>query len=277
MTRSVSYGPSITFSIGNNILHDLAEPAAASDAATKNYVDGLTSTSASFATPAFTLSTANSAGTSTSLVRSNAQIAVFNVTAPVTQAFSDVAATGSAAFAARQDHTHGMPATPVTSIRKTGSSGITGSFTLSQGVNVSLTQSGSDVSFAVANSLFGGAPWTTVVKAGIIEVELFGIYASPAGAGTPDLKVTIAEDNVARGIAAVTTFTAADAAFIGPVGLLNTTSTIPGTAATNRAFMLYGWLASTGAAVSTWWAQNTSGVNPTIMRAGSIIRWRQII
>jgi hypothetical protein len=34
------------------------------------------------------------------------------VTAPVTQAFSDVAATGSAAFAARRDHRHGMPDAP---------------------------------------------------------------------------------------------------------------------------------------------------------------------
>ncbi len=40
---------------------------------------------------------------------------LFDATVPVTQAFSDVAATGSATTAARRDHVHGMPsATPVT-------------------------------------------------------------------------------------------------------------------------------------------------------------------
>jgi len=66
------------------------------------------------ATPAIVLGTAAAAGSATTVIRSDATIAAFDATAPVTQAFSDAAATGSAAYAARRDHVHGMPANPVT-------------------------------------------------------------------------------------------------------------------------------------------------------------------
>jgi hypothetical protein len=65
--------------------------------------------STSFAAPALTLSTANSAGVATTAVRTDATILAFDTTSPVTQAYSDAAATGSAAVAARRDHKHGMP------------------------------------------------------------------------------------------------------------------------------------------------------------------------
>lgn len=65
-----------------------------------------------FATPSIVLGTSAAAGAATTVIRSDSTIAAFDATAPVTQAFSDVAATGSAAFAARRDHKHGMPASP---------------------------------------------------------------------------------------------------------------------------------------------------------------------
>ncbi len=62
-----------------------------------------------FATPAIVLGSAAAAGAATTVIRSNATIAAFDATVPVTQAFADAAATGAAAFAARRDHKHGMP------------------------------------------------------------------------------------------------------------------------------------------------------------------------
>lgn len=63
-----------------------------------------------FATPTIALGTAAAGGALTSVIRSDATIAAFDATVPSTLAYSDAPATGSAAFAARRDHVHGMPA-----------------------------------------------------------------------------------------------------------------------------------------------------------------------
>lgn len=65
-----------------------------------------------FASPSTTLGTAASAGSSGTAIQTDATIIAFDVTAPSTQAFGDVAATGAAAVAARRDHKHAMPAAP---------------------------------------------------------------------------------------------------------------------------------------------------------------------
>ena len=64
---------------------------------------------AEFATPAIVLGTAAAAGSAETVIRSNATIAAFDATVPVTQAFADAAAAGAAAVAARRDHKHAMP------------------------------------------------------------------------------------------------------------------------------------------------------------------------
>lgn len=69
-------------------------------------------TAVSFATPAIVLGTAAAAGAATTVIRSDSTIVAFDATVPVTQAFGDAAATGSAAVAAHRDHVHGMPASP---------------------------------------------------------------------------------------------------------------------------------------------------------------------
>lgn len=63
-------------------------------------------------TPALVLSTTNAAGVASTFIREDDQLALFDATAPTTQAFGDSAATGSAAIAARRDHKHAMPAAP---------------------------------------------------------------------------------------------------------------------------------------------------------------------
>ena len=55
------------------------------------------------------LSTTNAAGVATTFLRTDDQLALFDATAPVTQASADVAAAGSATVTARRDHRHGMP------------------------------------------------------------------------------------------------------------------------------------------------------------------------
>ena len=64
----------------------------------------------SFATNALLLGSAAAAGAAATTLRSNDTIAAFDTTAPSTQAFSDAAAVGTIAFAARRDHKHAMPA-----------------------------------------------------------------------------------------------------------------------------------------------------------------------
>jgi hypothetical protein len=76
--------------------------------------DRTTASSVSYATPAIVLGTAAAAGAASTVIRSDSTIVAFDATVPVTQAFGDAAATGSATVASRRDHVHGMPATPST-------------------------------------------------------------------------------------------------------------------------------------------------------------------
>lgn len=76
------------------------------------YIAGSGGSSVTFGTPSLSFGTSNTAGATDEVIRRDAGLAIFDATVPVTQAFSDTAATGSAAFAARRDHKHGMPASP---------------------------------------------------------------------------------------------------------------------------------------------------------------------
>ncbi len=63
----------------------------------------------SYAAPALTLGTANSAGAASTLIRTDATILAFDATTPSTQAFSDAGTVGAATVASRRDHKHVMP------------------------------------------------------------------------------------------------------------------------------------------------------------------------
>jgi hypothetical protein len=77
----------------------------------KMYADGEAmpgSGSVSFAVPNLTLGTANAEGVATTSIRSDATILAFDATVPGTIVPDASAAAGSAAVAARRDHTHGI-------------------------------------------------------------------------------------------------------------------------------------------------------------------------
>ena len=110
-------------------LGDAAAVGAGAVAARRAHVHGRES----FGTPALVLSTTNGAGTATTPIRSDGQIALFDATVPVTQASADAAATGSAGIAARRDHRHGMPTlaaggTPAPVLATTNAAGVATSF-----------------------------------------------------------------------------------------------------------------------------------------------------
>ncbi len=109
--------------------------------------------SVSFATPAIVLGSSAAAGSAGTAIRSDSTIAAFDATAPTTQAFGDAAAVGTAAFAARRDHKHAMPATPVTGLSKNGSTVLTSAVTLSAGAGISLTQASQDIAIAATGGV----------------------------------------------------------------------------------------------------------------------------
>lgn len=72
---------------------------------------------ATFEIPSIVLGSAAALGASGKAINSDSTIQAFDGTVPVTQAYGDAAATGSAAYAARRDHRHGMPVAPPTMCR----------------------------------------------------------------------------------------------------------------------------------------------------------------
>lgn len=62
------------------------------------------------AAPAFTLGTANAAGSALTAVASDATLLVYDTTVPTTIAYSASAAAGDSSTASRRNHTHGMAA-----------------------------------------------------------------------------------------------------------------------------------------------------------------------
>jgi len=117
----------------------------------------------------------------------------------------------------------------------------------------------------------------TPVSGGIYLIEIVLVYGNPVGAGTPDLKVALGEDTTARGVFNTVGLSTADAAAASQI-LANRTATATfGTAATNRAATLRGTITGNGGSFVVQWAQNTANANPTIVRAGSILRHERIV
>lgn len=103
VTNPVAYGSPGASAVGDTAADGVATTEARSDHRHAREA---------FATPAIVLGAAAAAGVATTHIRSDATVAAFDATAPSTQAFGDAAAVGTAAFAARRDHKHAMPANP---------------------------------------------------------------------------------------------------------------------------------------------------------------------
>lgn len=117
----------------------------------------------------------------------------------------------------------------------------------------------------------------TAVSGGVYEIEAVVIYASPAGAGTPDLKIAAGEDATTRGEYYMQGLNTADAAGASGISINNTSANSFGTAAANRAINVFGNHVGNGGTFAIYWAQVNSGVNATVVRAGSVLRYRRLV
>ncbi len=238
---------------------DAASAGSAAVTARRDHKHAMPANPVSLATPAIVLGSSAAAGAASTLIRSDSTIAAFDATSPVTQAFGDAAAVGSAAFAARRDHTHGMPAdptgTPWTKVQKVGDTSISSS---------GVPAADPDLTFTAAS---GGA----------YEIVLVILYGSPAGAGTPDLKMGLGESATVQGYFRSVGLSTADAIQTSSFAANNGSFITLGTAAANRIFQIEGVWVGAGGAFQFLWSQNTSGTNATIVRAGSALYYRRLV
>ena len=119
----------------------------------------------------------------------------------------------------------------------------------------------------------------TATSGAVYEIEVMLVYASPAGGGTPELKVGFGEDSTARGVFGYPggIWATNDSAVQGTTILANQTATVAtGTATGNRGFKALGVYTGGGGTFRVQWAQNVSGVNATVVRAGSVLRYRLV-
>lgn len=116
----------------------------------------------------------------------------------------------------------------------------------------------------------------TATSSTMFEVEIVVIYASPAGGGTPDIKFGFGEDATARGAVQGSGVSTADAGASQNTLTNQAANVVNGTAAINRVIVYKGSHAGAGGVFRLLWAQNTSGLNATIVRAGSELRYRPV-
>lgn len=135
----------------------------------------------------------------------------------------------------------------------------------------------SDQSIASSIVLTNDAELSFATVAGkAYEIQALIIYGSPAGGGTPDMQTAWGEDATARGVANTVGFSNTDAAFAIQILANQTATAILGTAAADRAAYVTIPYVGNGGTFRLKWAQNVSGANPTIRRAGSLIRYAQL-
>lgn len=135
--------------------------------------------------PTLTLASVASNGAATTALRSDDVIAAFDTTVPVTQNFGDTPTVGTASFAARRDHRHGMPADP---------SPITAAVAIANTETVVTSQS-------IASGLTAGSSFT---------VRAYGRLTSGATGGTSIFRFRIGTTTLTGNIAATLSITNAN-------------------------------------------------------------------
>jgi hypothetical protein len=147
----------------------------------------------------------------------------------------------------------------------------------------------------------GGGEWTEVVKAAdesvaasttlqndnellfatvdgaVYEIEAVIVYASPVGGATPAIKVAYGEDATVRGAMVDIGINTSNVATTGVSSANQTSTSAFGTAAGNRSFKHTGVYIGAGGTFRLLWAQNVSNAGATIVRAGSVLRYRRIL
>jgi hypothetical protein len=113
-------------------------------------------------------------------------------------------------------------------------------------------------------------------QAGGAEVEILVLYSNTGGA-TPDLKAELSEDATARGAVQWLGLTTADAAqTLATTDVGGVTATF-GTAVATRVARGIAYHVGGGGLLKFRWAQNTAtGGQPTVVRTGSVLRYRAI-
>jgi len=110
----------------------------------------------------------------------------------------------------------------------------------------------------------------TTTSGTLYDVRATINYASPAGGGTPDLKMLWSEDSTRRGYCFSFGDNATDGATTNVLSSQSTaTAFVRGTAANKRATTINCTIVGNGGTFKLQWAQDTSGANGTTIYAGS--------
>ena len=142
------------------------DPAVAISRVTPTPGSAASGASVTIGTPALSLSTSNVAGTTTSVISTNSQIAVFGTGLPA--GISSGYAVGASAYAARADHIHGLPDDIAVQRLRVDSGGIVGStrpeINFIAGASVAITvaddpgNNRANVTIGVSGSIQGSTP-----------------------------------------------------------------------------------------------------------------------
>ncbi len=118
----------------------------------------------------------------------------------------------------------------------------------------------------------------TATSGKAFEFESVILYICPTGAGVPDIKTQYAEDSTTtRGSYTVVGLSTADAQ-ITPTYFATATGSNPtfGTDSTLRMLWFRGTHVGAGGSLKFRWAQNNSNVGSVTVKAGSVLRYRQL-